>query len=483
VLSRYSVSLGITEVEEVMSLGEVGEKFEGLIADAMMRDHVPGLSLAVVKDGKVIYARGFGARRLKDNAPATPNTLYGVGSCTKSFTALAIMQLVQQGKLSLKDPVKKHLPEFKVGKEENPITIHHLLTHSSGIPDLGGADTEILRHLGIDEKWVPFSSFEDLILHVNGAKDEVAAEPGKRFFYLNEGYELLGMIIERVSQMRYEHYVRDLILKPLKMNRSTFLREEFEKDHDVMTPYFTEKKDEILLAKPTVHPLSRLSYADGGLMSSVMELTNYLIANMNQGVFGDAKLLDSALLAEMHKPHVQSNWPSLFGRTWYGYGWHMDDDFFGHMLVGHSGSTGVSSANVSFVPDLNIGVVYACNVGGYGSVGLIPPVILAFLMGKDPLKEIPVFEVEKKVAMLVGEYAGYKGIIKVSVVRKDGVLFLDVKEKLAEQSLPLIPENDRLETLKFYLPTPITRTPVEFVVGDSGKVDMYLERYRFHKIK
>jgi CubicO group peptidase (beta-lactamase class C family) len=252
-----------------MSLGEVEEKFEGLIADAMMRNHVPGLSLAIVMDGKVIYAKGFGARRLKDNAPATPNTLYGVGSCTKSFTALAIMQLVQQGKLNLKDPVKKHLPEFKLGKEENPITIHNLLTHSSGIPDLGGAEIEILRLVGVDEKWVPFSSFEDLMLHVNGAKDEVAAEPGSRFFYLNEGYELLGMIVERVSQMRYESYVRDRVLKPLKMNRSTFLREEFEKDQDVMTPYFIEKKDEVFMATPTVHPMSRLSYADGGLISSV----------------------------------------------------------------------------------------------------------------------------------------------------------------------------------------------------------------------
>jgi CubicO group peptidase (beta-lactamase class C family) len=466
-----------------MSLGEIEEKFESLIADAMIRDHVPGLSLAVVKDGKVVYARGFGARRFKDNAPATPNTLYGVGSCTKSFTALAIMQLVEQGKLSVHDPVRKHLPEFKVGKEENPICIHHLLTHSSGMPDLGAADIEIVRLIGVDEKWVPLSSFEDLMLHVNGAKDEVAAEPGKRFFYLNEGYELLGMIIEKISQMRYEYYLRDRILRPLRMNRSTFLSDEFEKDSDVMTPYFMDKKNGSVVATPTVHPIDRLSYADGGLMSSVMELTNYLIANMNHGVFESTRLLDSALLQEMHKPQMQANWPSLFGKGWYGYGWHMEDDFFGHILVGHSGSTGVSSANISFVPDLNIGVVYASNMGGSESMGLISPVILAFLMGKNPLKEIPVFQIEQKMAMLVGDYAGYKGIIKISVVRKNGVLFMEVKEKLGEQSVPLIPESDRLETLKFYTPMMGMRTPVEFVVDDSGKVDLYVERYRFHKIK
>ena len=470
-----------------MSSGEFAEKLEGFVAEAMQRDHVPGLSLAVVKDGHVIYARGFGARRLKDNAPATPDTLYGVGSCTKSFTALAIMQLVQQGKLSLKDPVKKHLPEFKVGKEENPITIHNLLTHSSGIPDLSGADIEISRLMELREKWVPFSSFEDLLLHVNGAKDEVAAEPGIRFFYLNEGYELLGMIIERVSQMRYESYVRDKILKPLKMNRSTFLKEEFEKDQDVMTPYFVEKKDGTLVATPTIHPISRLSYANGGLMSSVMELTTYLVTNMNHGIFGDAKLLDSGLMQEMHKPHIQTNWASIipthFGKLWYGYGWTMNDDFFGHVLIGHDGSTRASSANLSFLTDLNVGVVYACNVGGRELVGLVPSVALTLLMGKDPFKEIPVFEIEKKMAMLVGEYAGYKGIVKTSVVRKGGLLFIESNEKGAEFSLALIPESDKLENLKFYIPYAGVRIAAEFVVEASGKVDLYIEDHRFHKTR
>lgn len=375
-----------------MSLEGVVERFEVLVAEGMMRDRVPGLSLAVLVGGQVVYARGFGARSFKDNLPATPHTLFGIGSCTKSFTALAIMQLVEQGKLDVHDPVKKHLSEFKIGKDDNPITIHHLMTHSSGIPDLGGADIEIVRLTGVDEKWVPLSSFDDLMLHVNSAKDEVAAEPGKRFFYLNEGYALLGMIIERVSGMKYEDYVKAKILKPLKMNRSTFLKEEFEKDADVMTPYFVQTKEGTVVANPSVHPIDKLSYADGGLVTSVAELTNYLKANMNHGVFEGATLVDKSLLEEMHRPHVQANFSTLFGKMWYGYGWHMDDDFFGHKLVGHSGSTGVSSANISFIPSLNMGVALASNIGGAPSLSLIPPVLLAFLIGKDPLKEIPVFD-------------------------------------------------------------------------------------------
>lgn len=457
------------------------EKFENLIVTAMAQSRIPGISLAVVKDDRVIYAKGFGARNLKDNLPATPNTLYGIGSCTKSFTALAVMQLAEQGKLNVHDPVKKHIPEFKIGKQETPITIYNLLTHSSGIPNLGVAEILIVRAAGFDEKWIPMSSLDDLFLHINGAKEEVAAEPEKRFFYFNEGYTLLGEIVERVSKMKYEDYIRKKILNPLKMNRSTFLKEDFDRDSDVMTAYFVESKDGNITVNPTVHPFHKFVYAPGGLLSSVMELTNYLVANMNGGAFEDIRLLDESLMKEMHKPHVESNIPSLFGKAVYGYGWMVLEDFLGHRLVEHGGSTGVSSASLSFVPDLKIGVALTANMGGAESISVIPSGIMAFLMGKDPMKEIPIFEIERKLGMLAGEYALYKEIHKVSVVNKGGVLYLESKDKLMQMSAPLIPESEKLENFKFYIPGPV-KMPVEFVVDSSGKTDLYVERNRLHKI-
>jgi CubicO group peptidase (beta-lactamase class C family) len=346
-----------------MSLSELAEKLERLIPDAMMQDHVPGLSLAVVKDGKVVYARGFGARNLKASLRATPDTLYGVGSCSKSFTALAVMQLQEQEKLSVNDPVNKYVPEFKIGKEESPVTVHHLLSHSSGIPNLGSAGVEINRFLGADEKWVPLTSYDDVMAFVNGAKDEVAAEPGKRYFYLNEGYTLLGLIIEKVSNMHYEDCIKERILKPLRMSRSGFPSEKLEKDADVATPYLVQRKEDTFVATPSVFPLDRFAYPAGGLVSSVMELANYLIAYMNDGVFEGTKVLGSALLKEMYKPHIDTGQSTFFGKRWYGYGWSTDEDFFGHRCVRHSGSTAVSNADMRFVPDLSFGVAVASNNG------------------------------------------------------------------------------------------------------------------------
>jgi CubicO group peptidase (beta-lactamase class C family) len=472
--------------ENVMLSGELVEKIETFVAETMIQDHVPGLSLAIVKDGKVVYAKGFGARNLKTNLPATPDTLWGICSCTKSFTAMAVMQLQEQRKLNVNDPVKKYLPEFKVGKDETPIKIQHLLSHSSGIPALFSAYTQALRFLGTEEKWLPLTSFDDVMAFINGAEDEVASEPGKRFFYLDEGYELLGRIIEKVSKMAYKEFVRERILKPLRMSRTTFPDRNPEKDPDVATPYLVQKKDDGFVATPSasvVTPYS-MAYPAGGLISSVRELANYLIANMNHGVFEGTKILDSELLQEMHKPRIPMNWPIHFGQIRYGYGWYTQDDFFGQTLVGHAGGCIVANADLNFVPDLNIGVAVACNNGlAYSVNTLMAPVALALLMGKDPLKDIPFFEVERKMAMLTGEYESYKGIWKFSVVRMGGILLAESKDKLLPQSLALIPEDDRLESLKFYTLAGGTRSPVEFVVDPSGKIDLYTGHNRFHKVR
>ena len=458
---------------------ELKEKFENQIATAMVQSHIPGLSVALVKDDRVIYARGFGARNLKDNLPATPNTLYGIGSTTKSFTALAIMQLAEQGKLDLQDPVSKHLP-VKIGNKEKPIKIFNLLTHSSGIPNLGVAETLVLRSTGLDEKHIPMSSLDDLFLHINGAKEEVAAEPGKRFFYFNSGFTLLGEIVERVSKMKYVDYVKEKILKPLKMNRSTFLKEDFEKDPDAMTGYRRSEKEGTLTAAK--FPFHKFIYPPGGLLSSVIELSNYLIANMNGGVFKETKIVGTSFLEEMHKAHVESNLPGLLGKEKYGYGWEIVENFLGHKLVSHGGNVGVSSANLGFVPDQKIGVAIACNTDVILGVP-ITLAALALLMGKDPEKEIPFFEIEKKLSMLAGAYESYKGITKISVVKKGGLLYAESKEKGMEMSLPLIPESEKIENFKFYaIAGPGLKMAVEFVVDPSGKIDAYMERLRLHKI-
>jgi len=393
------------------------------------------------------------------------------------------MQLAEQGKLNVQDPVGKYLP-FKPGSKENPIRIHHLLSMSSGIPNLGLAEVLLGRAFGIEEKWVPASSFDDLMLHVNGAQQEIAAQPGIRYFYFNTGFTLLGEIVARVSKMPYEQYIGEKILKPLKMSRSTFLEEEFEKEPDVMTAYRTQEEAGEEKVVASRHPFDRFIYAPGGLLSSAQELANYLLANINGGVFEGTRILGASLTEEVHKVQLEveafRDTFGNYGKMGYGYGWLVAEDFLGHKIVMHGGSTGVSSAQLMFIPDLKIGIAAAANIGQTPMPVLIGA--LATLIGKDPEKEIPDFEIERKLAVLVGEYETYKGINKVSVKKKGSLLYVDSEMWGTKTSYPLIPETDKIEDYKFYtIPGPGKKAPVEFVVDSSGKIDLYMERNRFHK--
>ncbi len=167
----------------------------------MERARMPGFSIAVVRDGETIYAEGFGLRDTQKDLPATPDTLYGIGSITKSFVAIGIMQLVEAGKIELDDPVSKHIP-FELGLPDDPITIRHLLTHSPGIPSLATSTVAISRGLGLDTG-VPLGSAADFYRLVNGAQDEIVAKPGERFFYHNAAWRMLGQSSRRNRAYRF----------------------------------------------------------------------------------------------------------------------------------------------------------------------------------------------------------------------------------------------------------------------------------------
>lgn len=158
-------------------------KLEDFILERIKKTRIPGLSIAVVKNNEIIYMRGFGFRNIDKGLPATPNTIYCIGSITKSFTALAVLKLVEQGKLDLHDPIDRYIP-LDIRPFNEPIRIHHLLTHSSGIPALAYAEAFIRSSLELNEVWLPLATPEDIISFMRGAKEWVEARPGDKFFLL-----------------------------------------------------------------------------------------------------------------------------------------------------------------------------------------------------------------------------------------------------------------------------------------------------------
>ncbi|MEM1549634.1 MAG: serine hydrolase [Candidatus Methanomethylicia archaeon] len=442
----------------------------------MEKTKTPGLSIAIVKGEEVIYADAFGSRDIEENKPATINTLYGFGSCTKSMTALAIIQLMEKGKIDLEDPVNKYAP-IKIGRPDKPIRIKHLLSHSSGVPSLNTAVISLRKATGIKEIFIPMSSMEDFYRFINNAQEEVVADPGERYFYLNAGYTILGDIIEKLSGMEYHEYIKRNILTPLKMDRSTFLKEDFEKDPDKITPYWKSRDGKPIKVRM---PFDKLIHAAGGLISSVMEFSRYIIASMNNGRIGDIELAKPENIMEMQKIHIERP-RTYYGREGYGYGWGIIEDFFERKLVAHSGSTGCSTAYVAFIPMEKIGIVMASNTTGFPHT-TIAHTILALIMGRS-INEVPALKIQKKLDMLTGVYEGYGGVIRVNVVNKGGMLYIEQKDEFIDASMPLIPENDNLEDLRFYIWSNGVRQPVEFTITRDGKIDLYMERNRLHKIR
>jgi CubicO group peptidase (beta-lactamase class C family) len=203
-------------------MGERFTELESYIHQFMKTKHVPGLAISIMKEGKIIYEKGFGVRDIENDEPVTPLSIFGTASISKSFTCLAILLLEEQGKLSIHDEVVNYLPEL-TSQAFCGVTIHHLMSHSTGIPSL-------IRN----EK---LNNFSNHLSYFNAQYHDVFGKPGEYFSYNNDTFLLLGAIIERVTGKLYRRFMTEEILNPLGLYRSTYSLEEVEKYDNVTTPY------------------------------------------------------------------------------------------------------------------------------------------------------------------------------------------------------------------------------------------------------
>ena len=438
----------------------------------MSKTHLPAISVAAVENGQIIYSKGFGLRNRAYGLAATPNTLYAIGSVTKSFTALSIMQLFNEGKLSLEDPVSEYAP-LELKSMGEPVKIWHLLTHSSGIPALAYAEAIIRYATGAGGKWIPMATYDELFAFMQEAEKWALTKPGERWFYLNEGYLLLGYIIEKVSGANYQKYVENNILEPLGMKRTFFGREKLERDPDAAVPYIITKEGE---QKESVYVYS-LS-ADGGLISNVMDLARYIIMYLNRGEYNGNRILPPHLIEEMEKPRVKLP-VQIFGGEAYAYGLMTIPNFLGYKLVGHGGSVLTATAYIGYIPERKIGIALLANGSGYplSQLGMYG---LALMLGEDP-EELPFIKLERQLESLTGRYQTYKGTMDAQVVKKGSFLCVIIKDRYMEEVVPLFPENLEGNVKTFYTLQGAGKLKVEFIVNGKD-VDLLFERYRLKRV-
>lgn len=439
-------------------------------------DHrIPGATFAVFDDEQA-EGFAFGARELTTNTPATPDTLLGIGSCTKSFTGVAVLQLAEETDLEVTDDVSTYVPYLR-DVSGPAITIRELLSHSSGMPSDGMATALIGRAMDVDSLEVPLSSEADFRRHVNGSGDERATHLEEPFFYYNSGFTVLGEVVEAVSGMGYAEYVEEHILDPLGMERSTFRREQFEADPDTMTPYYRSKGSCVEGRFPFDEPV----HAPGGMLSSVLELSRYGRMQLNDGSFRGTRILPADRIEESRTP--VSTRERLFGGTdlQYAYGW-LVREFLGDTLVGHGGGIGVYNAYLGYLKDRGLGVALLCTTGPRTHPMHAGPGALAVLLGEEPAEADPHLALEERLPALTGTYESYRGILSLDVSRHGGTLrIVPDGEQLGGEELALVPEEfgDEVSTFRT-VDAGGNDLTVRFEVSEET-VDMYLKRWRLHQ--
>ncbi len=316
--------------------------------ERIMKDwKVPGLAVAIVKDGKIAYAKGFGYRDVKKSFPVTPDTLFAIGSCSKAFTAAALGILVDEGKLEWDKPVREYMPDFRLQDEyaTQQLRPRDLVTHQSGLP----------RH---DLVWYgsPLTRNE---LYERLRYLEPSKPLFSKFQYNNLMYMTAGVLVERISGQSWEEFVKNRILKPLEMKSSNFSVNDSQKTADFALPYREVKE---VLKEIPFRNIDAIGPA-GSINSSVNEMANWLMLQLAKGKFKDQQIISERSLRETHSPQIIAGINPQYDElsfAAYAMGW-STSQYRGHPVLGHSGGIDGFITQVRLLPKANVGFVILTN--------------------------------------------------------------------------------------------------------------------------
>jgi CubicO group peptidase (beta-lactamase class C family) len=332
---------------------------------------MPGAALGIVKNGEIVHLQTFGDADDDGNAVAA-DTPFKIGSMSKSFTALAVMQLVEAGKIQLDAPVQQYLPEFRVADLEasKRITVRHLLNQVSGIP----------TSAGMDYVWRTDTSDDALEREVARSKDvKLTHDPGATFQYSNRNYTTLGLLIKVVSGQSYEDYVQDHVLQPLGMQHSfTYLDDAKSQGLATGHQYWFNRP------VPGGGLLENRAITPTGLITaSVEDMCNWLIVNLNHGVYNGTRVLSAAGIDQLHAGVAPMGDNSRYAMGWY------ETDINGAPVVTHNGDPGDFHSTMVISPSTGWGVVLLMN-GSNGQARLDIPAygVMAQLVGV-PIPDMP----------------------------------------------------------------------------------------------
>jgi CubicO group peptidase (beta-lactamase class C family) len=439
-----------------------------VVQAAMERWRVPGVAVGILHAGRE-HATGFGVTSLEQPRPVTPDTLFQIGSITKTFTATAVMRLVEQGRLALDTPVRAYLPALRLadGATAAALTLRHLLTHLGGFlgdyfADFGGGDDALARYVA---SLVELPQLTPL---------------GALWSYNNAGFSLAGHVIEAVTGQPFETALRELVLAPLGLTRASFWAAE------VITESFAvgHLVDEQATAVARPWALPRSAHAAGGLIASVPELLRYARFHLGDGTTATGvRLLTAESVAQMQTPQT----PADSRVDAWGLSWALTDAG-GTRTVGHGGATHGQTALFTLAPARGFAVVLLTNASrGRELNGEVTAWALRRYLGASAPEPAPLAMPPEQLAAYAGRYTAV--LDDAELIVEDSALVMRVISNggFPLKDSPPVPSPPPTR-LAFYAPDrvvaldpPLRGARADFIRAPDGRIAWFRTGGRLHR--
>ena len=430
----------------------------------------PGCALAIIQDGKIIHKKGYGMANLELGVPITPGSVFYIGSCSKQFVTMCIALLAQEGKLSIDDDVRKHIPELP--DYGNPITIRHLIHHTSGLRDY----LELLGIAGID-----FGTYhQDDALGLIARQKELNFKPGEKYLYSNSGYLTLAVIVARASGKSLHEFADEKFFKPLGMKNSHFHDDYTTLIKNRATGYFSAGKDKYKNFISTFDCVG-----SGGLFSTVEDLFLWDQNFFHHNVGG------KDLIEGMHTQGILNNGEKLdyaFALT--------ISEYKGLKTVGHGGSLGGYRAGMVRFPEQKFSVICLSNLSAFNPTRIWQQIADIYLV--DRFKTVAQPSEEEKQAKAPestklstellkykaeqlreyqGDYSSKELGVTFNLELKQGKLYFTQRNAPESPLLPTIQDKFTLNRLRLSFIRDEENVIIAFTM-DSGRV----KHLRFNRV-
>jgi len=438
-------------------------KITDSLITTQFKQNEPGISVLIAQKGNIVYKKAFGSANVELNVAIQPDMIFRIGSITKQFTAIGVLQLVEQGKVSLQDSIQKYIKDFP--SKGNTITIENLLTHTSGIPDYSDADTTkngyIERYDFTPKQIIKYFDYKPLEF-----------KPGTKYNYSNSGYVLLAYLIEQVTGKTYQQYIKENVIDRAGLKHTLFAHE-----HTIVPNRVEGYTRDNGFFENREYQTASLAYGCGDLMSTTEDLYLWNKALLNY------QLVSKEMLEKAFTPYKLKNGSN----TTYGYGWFIDNTF-GNKRIHHEGQVSGFSALETYYPEKDVYVSILTNqLSGEDKTDFTDKrfrlfnSIFQLALGKSLEKEVIISD------SLLDEYVGsYSAILNkkdtLKIYKENGKLYADLSNKTGRHMVmqPLS------ETTFLWPDVMRIRTTVEFI-KENGKVSKAIttqeKKYEWIKIK